>query len=267
MNINSNTYKVINRYVGKAIHRYKMIEDGDRILVGLSGGIDSLTLMWILKERLRRVPIRYELLAVHIDPGFEGGYMDTLTAYCENNGYRFRAERTDYGVVAHSAVNRENPCFLCSRLRRKRIFEIADEKGCNKVAMGHHKDDVIETLFLNICYAGEISTMLPSQPLFKGHLQVIRPLAYVDKAIIQSFAEQMSFPRFINPCPSAQNSKRRELKTLLDHLYRTNRKIKGNIFHALHNVKLQYLLQNDTIDGDIVTNDFESPDASKRKYH
>ena len=244
-----------------------MIEDGDRILVGLSGGVDSLTLMWILNERLRRIPIRYELLAVHIDPGFEGGYSEPLTDYCAEKGYHFRAEKTDCGVIGHSAENRENPCFLCSRLRRKRLFEIADEQGCNKLAMGHHKDDVIETLFLNICYAGEISTMVPSQSFFNGHIKVIRPLAYVDKAIILTLANQLSFPQFVNPCPSAQNSKRWELKNLLEQLYRTNRKIKGNIFHALHNVKLPYLLKQKTTDRDTMTIDSGADDASKHRYH
>ena len=220
-----------------------MIDDGDRILVGLSGGVDSLTLMWILNERLRRIPIQYELLAAYIDPGFEGGYIDDLAAYCEKQGYRFIAERTDYGLIGHSAENRENPCFLCSRLRRKRLFEIANEQRCNKLAMGHHKDDIIETLFLNICYAGEISTMIPSQTFFNGQFTVIRPLAYVEKDVIQSFADHFSFPQFVNPCPSSQNSKRWELKNMLNQLYRTNRKIKGNIFHALHNVKLPYLLK------------------------
>ena len=227
-----------------------MIKDGDRILVGLSGGIDSLTLMWILNERLHRIPIRYKLFAVYIDPGFKDGYADSLAAYCQEQGYRFRVEHTDYGVIGHSAANRENPCFLCSRLRRKRLFEIADAQNCNKLAMGHHKDDIIETLFLNMCYAGEISTMVPCQSFFDDRFTVIRPLAYVDKAVIQSFANRLVLPRYVNPCPSAQNSKRWELKNLLNQLYRTNRKIKGNIFHALHNVKTDYLLQFNTADGD-----------------
>ena len=251
----SHTYKIINRFVGKAIHRYDMIENGDRILVGLSGGIDSLTLMWVLNERLRRIPIQYELYAVYIDPGFDGGYANDLSTYCRKQGYRFRAEQTNFGVIGHSAQNRENPCFLCSRLRRKRLFEIAAEQKCNKLAMGHHKDDIIETLFLNICYAGEISTMVPCQSFFNNRFTVIRPLAYVDKSVIQSFADRLPLPRYANPCPSARNSKRWEVKNLLNRLYRTNRKIKGNIFHALHNVKTQYLLQSAPVVRDAGRND------------
>ena len=212
--------------------------------MGLSGGKDSLTLMWILSERLARIPLNYELQAVYIDPGFEGSFSEPLEAYCQKAGYSFRVEYTDFGAVGHSAENRENPCFLCSRLRRKRLFEIADELGCNKVALGHHKDDIIETFFMNICYAGEISTMVPSQDFFRGKFTVIRPLAFVDEKTIVRFANDQKFPEFINPCPSATNSKRREIKTLLKELYRSNRNIKGNIFRAMSHVKPEYLLQN-----------------------
>lgn len=234
-------YRSINRQVGQAIHRYDMISKGDRILVGLSGGKDSLTLMWTLSERLRRVTVAYEVVAVYIDPGFDGGFGEDLAQYCRQMGYRFQWERTDFGLRAHGAENRENPCFLCSWNRRKRLFEIADEKGCNKLALGHHKDDIIETLFLNICYAGEISTMKPVQPFFNGLFTVIRPLVFVEENLISRFARQQNFPRFENPCPSASDSKRSELKNLLDGLYKSNKKIRGNIFRAIRHVNPEYL--------------------------
>ena len=169
------SYKVLKRSVGKALHHYDMIADGDRLTVGISGGADSLTMLWFLKDRLARVPIHYELFAVYVDPGFEDGFSDDLACYCDGMGTSLRVEHTDYGLLSHSDHNRENPCFLCSRLRRKRLFEVADELGCRKLALGHNKDDIIETLFLNICYAGEISTMLPVQPFFGGDFTVIRP--------------------------------------------------------------------------------------------
>jgi tRNA 2-thiocytidine biosynthesis protein TtcA len=240
---NSYTYKALNRSVGKALHRYDMIADGDRLLVGLSGGKDSLTLMWILKERLHRVPLNYELYALYIDLGFEGSFSEPLEVYCHKAGYNFRVDYTDYGIIGHSSDNRENPCFLCSRMRRKRLFEIAERLGCNKVALGHHKDDIIETLFMNICYAGEISTMVPYQNFFQGRFTVIRPLAFVDETTIARFANEQKFPEFINPCPSAANSKRQEIKAILKELYRSNKKIKGNIFRALSHVKRDYLLK------------------------
>lgn len=236
------TYKVLNRSIGKALHQYRMISDGDRIAVGLSGGKDSLTLMWFLQDRLTRIPIRYQLFPIYIDPGFEGGFSDELAAFVSETGSSLRVEKTDYGILSHSEVNRENPCFLCSRLRRKRLFEIADELGCRKLALGHHKDDIIETLFMNMCYAGEISTMVPLQTLFQGRFTIIRPLALADEDSIQRFSEELQFPRFINPCPSAALSKRHEIKTLLNQLYRSNRKIKGNIFRSMSRVKPEYLL-------------------------
>ena len=243
MSFDSNTYKALNRFSGKALHHYDMISDGDRIVVGLSGGKDSLTMIWILKERLSRIPVNYDLFAVYIDPGFKGGFSRNLERYCKESGYQLRVEYTDYGIVGHSKKNRENPCFLCSRLRRKRLFEIADELGCNKLALGHNKDDIIETLFLNICYAGEISTMMPSQTFFKGRFTVIRPLAFVDEDLIRRFAKEQNFPDFINPCPSNKVSKRHEIKTILNKLYKSNRKIRGNIFKAMSNVKNEYLLK------------------------
>ena len=243
MPVSSSKYKALNRDIGKAIHRYAMLEDGDRIVVGLSGGADSLTMMWMLAERLPRIPINFELFPVHIDPGFEGGFSEALKTCSARFGFPLRVEHTDYGVLGHSAINRENPCFLCAHLRRKRLFEIADELACNKLALGHNKDDIIETLFLNICYSGEISTMVPFQPFFNGKITVIRPLAFADEKRIRDFAKEQNFPEFINPCPSANNSKRQEIKDTLKRLYKTNSKIKGNIFRAMSRVKLDYLLK------------------------
>ncbi|MDJ0914360.1 MAG: ATP-binding protein [Desulfobacterales bacterium] len=239
----SYTYKALNRTVGQAIHHYDMIADGDRIAVALSGGKDSLMLLWILTDRLSRIPINYDLHAIYLDPGFDGGFSSALTDYCQQMGYRLHIEHTSYGTDAHSAVNRENPCFLCSRKRRKRLFEIADELDCRKLALGHNKDDIIETLFLNICFAGEISTMVPSQSLFKGNFTIIRPLAHTEEATIRKLSAELHFPDFINPCPSANSSSRQTIKEILQQLYEVNCKIKGNIFKSLSHVKKEYLLK------------------------
>jgi tRNA 2-thiocytidine biosynthesis protein TtcA len=237
------TYKTLNRVVGKALHSYDMITDGERIIVGISGGKDSLALLWMLNERRSRIPIHYDLVAVHIEPGFEGGFSKALEGYCQSIGAQLRIEYTDFGVQGHSAENKENPCFLCSRLRRQRLFEVADELGCTKLALGHNKDDIIETLFMNICYAGEISTMVPSQSFFDKRFTIIRPLAFADEDLIRRFAKDQHFPEFINPCPSAGQSKRAEIKALLKNLYKTNRKIKGNIFRSMSHVRSEYLLK------------------------
>jgi tRNA 2-thiocytidine biosynthesis protein TtcA len=210
-----------------------MIQDGDRILIGLSGGKDSLTLAWILAERMRRVPIRYEIHGVYIDPGFDNGFSRGLETYCRNAGLPIEVLVTDIGVQAHSAANRENPCFLCAWNRRKHLFETADRLKCTKIALGHHKDDIIETLFMNIFYAGVIDSMTPRQPFFDGLFTVIRPLALVEEKLIERFAKERHFPAFVNPCPSSQHSTRSQIKHMLGRLYRSNSKIKGNIFHAI----------------------------------
>ncbi len=221
-----------------------MIADGDRIAVGLSGGNDSLTLLWMLRERLRRIPVYYEIFPVYIDPGFENGFADRLKEHCTRWGFDLRVEQTRHGILAHSPENRENPCFLCAHLRRKRLFEIADELGCRKLALGHNKDDLIETLFLNICYAGEICTMSPAQRFFQGKFTVIRPLAFVDELIIRKFAGNNRFPVFDNPCPTSGISKRKEIKEMLGRLYRGNANVKGNIFRAMSHVRTDYLLKD-----------------------
>ncbi|MEJ2638845.1 MAG: ATP-binding protein [Desulfosarcinaceae bacterium] len=239
----SRIYKQLNAAMGKAICAYDMIADGDRIAVGLSGGKDSLTMVQLLHERRAWAPIRYEIFPIYIDPGFEGGFGRQLTAFCEQKGWRLTYEKSDHGLMAHSAENRENPCFLCARLRRKRLFEIAADLGCRKIALGHNKDDLIETLFLNICYSGEISTMVPAQTFFGGEYTVIRPLAYAEEGKIRQYVKAQGLPRYVNPCPSARTSKRREIKDLLERLYRSNPKIRGNIFRSMRNVKLDYLLK------------------------
>lgn len=233
----------MNRAFGKALHDYRMISDGDRIAIGLSGGKDSLTLLRLLSRCRDRIPIGYQLMAIYLDPGFRGGYRQSLQRYCREMGYPLTVESTDHGIQAHGSKNLKNPCFLCSRLRRKRLFEIADELQCNKLALGHTKDDIIETLFLNMLYSGQISTMLPAQPMFEGRLTVIRPLAYIDETLIRRFAREQQFPQFINPCPSAGNSKRQTVRSLLDQLYAMDSNIKGNIFRSLSNVRTDYLLQ------------------------
>jgi tRNA 2-thiocytidine biosynthesis protein TtcA len=233
--------KPLNSAVGQALHRYRMISDGDRIAVGLSGGKDSLALLWVLAHRRRYVPVRYDITAIHVDPGFDRGFAGPLEAYCKDAGYPIRVDYSDCGRIAHSAANRENPCFLCSRLRRKRIFEIAAELDCNKVALGHTKDDLIATLLINMFYAGEISTMKPSQSFFNGRFVLIRPLALADEDLIRRFSQERHFPEFVNPCPSAQTSKRHQIKTMLEGFYRQNPKVRGNIFRAMGRVKTDYL--------------------------
>ena len=234
--------KEMKRLAGKAIHSRQMILDGDHVMVAVSGGKDSLSLLWLLRERINRVPINYGITAVHVDPGFGTDSADQMKSFFLDHGFEYRIIRGDIGPRAHSRENRENPCFLCSRLRRKALFELSAEIRCNKIAFGHHKDDLIETFFLNIFYGASVSTMLPVQELFKGRLTVIRPLYMIGEDIIRKYAISMGWPEISLGCPTAGNSKREVVKNMLNHFYRTNKKIKGNIFHALQNVNPEYLL-------------------------
>ncbi len=220
-----------------------MIADGDRIAVGVSGGKDSWALLWLLAALQGRAPVQYKLFPIFVDPGFEGGPAEAVAEHGRAMGFDVRIEQTDHGRVAHSDRNSENPCFLCSRLRRNRLFETARELACNKLALAHNKDDIIETLFLNMCYAGEISTMVPYQSFFNGRLTVIRPLAYAEEDALRRFAIEMQWPVKENPCPSAGRSKRAEIKKMLQQMYDSNNKIKGNIFRAMRRVRPEYMLR------------------------
>ncbi len=233
--------KEIRSLVGKAIHRYGLIQDGDRILVGVSGGKDSLTLLCLLNERRERVPVVYELIPAHIDLGFDSTRSKILKDFFEKEGLPYHIEYTDIGLRANSPENRENPCFLCSWERRKRLFYLAHRFKCNKIAFGHHQDDIVETLLLNIFYSAEISTMLPLQPLFKGKITLIRPLVLVEEKKIERFAKERNLPFGPSGCPASGKTKRGEIKDWIRTLEKSNPKIKGNIFRAISNIKLDYL--------------------------
>jgi tRNA 2-thiocytidine biosynthesis protein TtcA len=228
--------------MGKALHSRNMIEDGDHVMVAVSGGKDSLSLLWLLRERVNRVRIQYGITAVHVDPGFGANSADKMEEFFSSHGFQSRVVRGDFGPLAHGPENRENPCFLCSRIRRKVLFETARELRCNKIAFGHHKDDVIETFFLNIFYGASVSTMKPVQEFFGGKLFGIRPFFMIDSDLIRRYFRSMGWPEIDLGCPTAGSSKREEIKTMLNQLYRGNKKVKGNIFHALQNVKPEYLL-------------------------
>jgi tRNA 2-thiocytidine biosynthesis protein TtcA len=232
----------MKRLMGRAIHDFNMIKDGDHVLVSVSGGKDSMSLLWLLRERIKRIPVKYGITAVHVDPGFGSDSADRMRAFFTENGFTYEIIASDCGPRAHSSENLENPCFLCSMLRRKAVFKLASELKCNRIALGHHKDDFIETFFLNIFFGASVSTMLPVQELFGGSLTIIRPFYMIEERIIKDYAESMGFPKVSLGCPTAGASKREDIKKLLNNLYRTNRKIKGNVFHAIRNVKPEYLL-------------------------
>lgn len=232
----------LKKWLEKAVLDFNMIEKGDRLLIGMSGGADSFALLDLLDSPMIFVP-EFSFIAVNIDMGFDPAYTayNRLENYFQENHYSYAMEKTDIGLLSHGDYNKKNPCFLCSRLRRKRIFEIAAENGCNKVAFAHHRDDIIETLLINMFYGREISTMMPDQSIFNGKLHIIRPLAYLPEELVKKYSRERRFPTVSNNCPTSKTSKRVYIKNLLNDLEKDNKRVRDNIYKSMSHVKPDYL--------------------------
>ncbi len=229
--------------MGEAIHRYDLLEEGDRILVAVSGGCDSLVMLHYLVEWTRKAPIDFTLFPVYLDMGFgERNTWRSLERHFRQLGLPYFMEETDYGPYAHGPLNRgKSPCFICSLRRRKRLFELTRPLACNKIALGHNIDDLMETFFMNMFFSGEMSTMLPRQEMFKGLITLIRPLALAEEEKIKRAAALLKLPVCKNSCPSSGSSRRQDIKEFLGQLYLKNGKIKGNIKRALFHIRPEYL--------------------------
>ncbi len=239
----SHLKKEVNRLVGKCIHRFGLLDHGDKILVAVSGGADSLLALHFLLEWQKKAPIKFHILPVYLDMGFDSSIKNRLKEYFLGKRLSYHIEDTNYGLLAHSDFNRKkSPCFLCSMLRRKRLFELTHAMGCNKLCLGHNADDIIETFFLNLLYSGELSTMVPRQEMFKGLITIIRPLGLVYKKDVKALAEELRLPVMKNPCPSSGRTKRSEVSALLKIIYELNPEARGIILRALSNVRPEYLL-------------------------
>jgi tRNA 2-thiocytidine biosynthesis protein TtcA len=236
--------KAVNRRIGQAMHKYNMLADGDRILIAVSGGVDSLVLTWLLKYWHRKAPINYEIFAVYIDNGFDNQMGDKVAGQLQKIGVPYQVEKTAFWEKAEQAEKGKSICYHCARLRRNRLFSIAEQENFNKMAFGHHKDDIIETFFINLLYAGNISTMVPNQKLFNGKLNIIRPMAFLEKKEIIEIADILDIMPVKNPCPKDEDSKRREARKIAASLSALDPKVKSNIFAALANIREGYLLDS-----------------------
>jgi len=225
------------------MHDYAMLDDGDHVLVGVSGGVDSLALVWLLHHWRKKAPIDYRITAVHIDKGFSGAPPTGVAVAAElaRAGIDVHVERTTFGADAREH-HPGNVCYHCARQRRNRLFALARRWGCRKVALGHHRDDLIETFFINLLYAGNLSTMRPRQDLFSGRLAIIRPFCYLDKVEVAHLARLAGMTPVKDTCPLADNTRRDEIREIAGSLYGRNPAFKASIFAALANPRPEYLL-------------------------
>ena len=236
--------KPVNRRIGQAMHDYSMLADGDKVLIAVSGGVDSLVLTWILNYWLHKAPIQYTITPIFIDNGFDSDTSDKVQEQLQKVDVKCLVEKTEFWERAAAAENGKSICFHCARLRRNRLFSIAEQRGFNKIAFGHHKDDILETFFINLLYAGNISTMVPKQELFEGRVHIIRPMAYLEKNEIRNIAKKANITPVKNPCPKDSDSKRQEARKIVASLSSLDSKVKSNIFAALSNIRHGYMLDN-----------------------
>lgn len=229
----------ISKAMGRAIMDYKMLSHKDKIAVAVSGGKDSLTLLRLLIDRRAFVPLKYDLVAMHIDQGEPKSISAKLEKY-------FKKLKVDYQIIKTNTFKKTSKskinCFWCSWNRRRELFVAANKLGCTKIALGHHMDDIAETMLLNLFFRGEISTMGPKQELFKGKITLIRPLAYVQECLIKRFAKEQKLGHDSCVCSHSVTSNRNLMGKMIARLEKISPNVKKNIYRSLKRVKQDYLL-------------------------
>ncbi len=229
----------------KAIADYQMIEDGDRIMVGLSGGKDSWALLQVLDVLRQRAPIRFSLIAVNVDSGYKDYKHDVIARTCKERGWEYRIEHTSIGEIIEDVLDDDKtPCSLCARLRRGVLYRIADEVGATKIALGHHLDDFIETLLLNLFFAGALKAMPAKLVSDNGAHVVIRPLVYIGEEEARAYAKESELPIIGCCCPACGDLslQRQRIKRLLMDLEVEHPGVKQSMLKALGNVAPRHLL-------------------------
>lgn len=234
--------RIIQSKLKKAINDYRLIEDDDHILIGLSGGKDSLALVELLGERMKIFVPRFRLTAVHISVENIPYQSDLkyLQAHAAQFGIPFVHHTTRFDDTTDT---RKSTCFLCSWHRRKALFDVAKKLNCNKIALGHHLDDIAETLLLNLVYQGSLGTMPPKLKMNKFDMTIIRPLALITEKEMKELEEMSGYKKQIKNCPYEKDSSRRDAKKLLSELEKWNPNVRQSIWSAMENIKEEYLPQ------------------------
>ncbi|MCR5420615.1 MAG: tRNA 2-thiocytidine biosynthesis TtcA family protein [Lachnospiraceae bacterium] len=222
-------------HVRKAVDDYSLIDDDDKIAVGISGGKDSLTLLYALNELKRFYPKHFDIIAVTVDLGFENLNLDSICSLCDFLGVQYTIIHTDIAKIVFDERKESNPCSLCAKMRKGALNEKIKALGCNKVAYAHHKDDVVETMLLSLIYEGRFHTFAPKTYLDRMDLTVIRPLLYVNEVDVIGFTNKMNLPVCKSPCPADGNTKREYVKNLLGNIEIKNRGTKERMFTAIVN--------------------------------
>jgi tRNA 2-thiocytidine biosynthesis protein TtcA len=258
----------VYRRVRRTCESYELLAPGDRVLVAISGGKDSYTMLEVLSKLARRLPFAVELIAVHLDqrqPGYDGR---PLEQWLRERDYPYEILSEDtYSVVVDKLDASSTYCSLCSRLRRGILYTAAERLGCNKLALGHHRDDALETFLMNLFYAGKLQAMPASYTTDDGRFTVVRPLIECPEALIRKYAELRQFPILpCNLCGSQPNLQRDAMTTLLDSLEQHHPNVRSVMFAALGNVRATHLLDRDVLDA-INTRGKAKPTKPARTAH
>jgi tRNA 2-thiocytidine biosynthesis protein TtcA len=236
----SDLEKIISKKIGKAIFDYKMIKENDKILIGVSGGKDSLTLLYDLIKRQKSFPIKYKIQAAHIITDFTICNKEKIEKLFNEWGIEYHFIKVP--VLKRLKPDKKMNCYWCSNQRRIELAKIALKIGCNKIALGHHLDDIVETILMNMFLNGKIAAMNPIMKYKKFNYTIIRPLAYIKEELIKKFATKYNFLNLVCNCPYGNNSKRLEIKQLIKQLNKNNKLIRENIFTSLKNICKDYLI-------------------------